>query len=99
LKGALNWGWDMIFTRWKSLMWLFATPASCTPSNQRAAKKDFLILQFPFELITNMNEFNRMTYLFTGMKIIRANESKELAIKMKDILVHMKDVYYSEPAF
>jgi len=65
----------------------------------KGCKKDFLILQFPFELITNMNEFNRMTYLFSGMKIIRANESKELAIKMKDILVHMKDVYYSDLPF
>ena len=65
----------------------------------KGCKKNFLILQFPFELITNMKEFNRMAYLLTGMKIIRTNESEELAFKMKDILMHMKDVYYSDLPF
>ncbi len=65
----------------------------------KGCEKELLIVQFPFELITNMKEFSCMSYRLTQMQIMRACESEEQILLMKDIFIHMRDVFYSDLPF
>lgn len=65
----------------------------------KGCEKKLLIVQFPFELITNMKEFGCMSYKLTQMQIMRACESEEQILLMKDIFIHMRDVFYSDIPF
>lgn len=65
----------------------------------KGCEKDLMIVQFPFELITNMKEFSSMSYRLTQMQIMRASQSEEEALIIKDLFIHMKDVYYSDVSF
>ena len=55
----------------------------------KGCEKELLIVQFPFELITNMKEFSCMSYRLTQMQIMRACESEEQILLMKDIFIHI----------
>ncbi|MDR1766102.1 MAG: AraC family transcriptional regulator [Lachnospiraceae bacterium] len=60
---------------------------------------DFLIVQFPFELLTFMREFNQIMYLFNRSHVVRSSQSPEACAAMGRSLLHMKETYYENVEF
>lgn len=77
--------------------------AICFPGDLHAinynGNSSFFIMQFPFELISNMREFNRIMYLLTQSRIVRFDREPETSVNMLKILRDIQTVYYSDVPF